>query len=170
MENLCPQCGAPAANGAAHCQYCGAALPAQQPQPQPQYQQPQYQQPQYQQTQYQQGQPQAAQVSFGDAIKLFFANYTNFAGRSRRSEYWWAYLFNMLASSVLSVIPVIGWIASIALLIPGLSLSVRRLHDVGKSGWYLLFSLIPLFGAIYLLVLFCSDSGPDNQWGPNPKR
>ena len=54
--------------------------------------------------------------------------------------------------------------------IPGLSICVRRLHDIGKSGWYYLIGLIPLVGGIIMIVWFCQDSAPANQWGPNPKR
>jgi uncharacterized membrane protein YhaH (DUF805 family) len=58
----------------------------------------------------------------------------------------------------------------LAILIPGLAVAVRRLHDVGKSGWMILISLIPLIGAIWLLVLMVTDSNPgENQYGPNPK-
>lgn len=108
-------------------------------------------------------------VGFGEAIKLFFTNYANFSGRSTVSEYWWAYLFNMLISIVLSIIPILGLIASLALIIPGLSLSVRRLHDTGKSWTYLFMALIPIAGPIILLVQYCSGSDADNQWGPAPK-
>lgn len=59
---------------------------------------------------------------------------------------------------------------ALAMLIPGLAVSVRRLHDVGKSGWMLLIALIPLIGAIWLLVLMLTDSNPgENQYGSNPK-
>ena len=72
-------------------------------------------------------------VSFGEAIKLFFVNYVNFDGRSTQSEYWWVVLFNFLVGLGVGWIPVLGWLVSLGLLIPGLSLSVRRLHDTGKS-------------------------------------
>jgi len=59
---------------------------------------------------------------------------------------------------------------SLAVLIPSLAVTVRRLHDVGKSGWFILVGLIPLIGSIWLLVLFCTDSKPgENQYGPSPK-
>ena len=108
-------------------------------------------------------------VSFGDAIRLFFENYANFNGRARRSEYWYAYLFNMLLSLV-SWIPVIGWIAAVAVLVPSLAVAVRRMHDLGKSGWSLLVGLIPFVGGIIVLIWMCSDSEPrPNQYGPSPK-
>lgn len=157
----CNSCGNQIPDNTPYCPSCGAAT---QPNPAPNgyYQQP-YQQPY---------QPQAKpSVGFVDAIKLFFSNYTNFSGRSRRSEYWYASLFNFLVSLVLSFIPIpyLSSIWSLAVLIPGISLCVRRLHDVGKSGWWYLFNFLPIAGQIVLLVKFCTDSTPANQWGPNPK-
>lgn len=110
-------------------------------------------------------------------------NYAGFSGRARRKEYWMFTLFNIIISFVLgfvdgmigSVNPTVGigalgGIYSLAVLIPSLAVSVRRLHDVGKSGWMLLIALIPIIGAIWLLVLMVSDSKPEeNQYGPNPK-
>ena len=145
---------------------------------QPVYQQPVYQQPVYQQpvnTQPQQqayayeaqrhtGSPQ--KVSFGGAIKLFFKNYVKFSGRSTRSEYWWATLFTSLVSLVIYIIPVLGIMAMLAFMLPGLALAVRRLHDAGKSWAYLFMGLIPFAGVIILLIQFCKVSEADNQWGP----
>ncbi len=124
-------------------------------------------------------------VGFGEAVRLYFSNYTNFSGRSRRSEFWKAQLFLMLMSCggyVLSLflLPVLGeagaLIASLisggwalATLIPTWSLIFRRLHDTGRSAWNLLWALIPLVGSIIVFVFYCSDSTEDNQWGPNPK-
>ena len=106
-------------------------------------------------------------VEFVKAIKLFFLYALNFKGRSSRSEYWWGYLFNTLLSLVLPVIPMIGGVLSLAMLVPGIALSIRRMHDIGKSGWYLLMSLIPLAGPIIVLVYMCTPSQPEaNQWGP----
>ena len=106
-------------------------------------------------------------VDFVKAIKLFCLYALNFKGRSSRSEYWWACLFNFLASLVLSIIPLIGGLLSLALMVPGIAISVRRMHDIGKSGWYLLMGMIPLAGPIILLVYLCSVSHPEaNQWGP----
>ncbi|MBQ8237409.1 MAG: DUF805 domain-containing protein [Oscillospiraceae bacterium] len=109
-------------------------------------------------------------VSFVDAIKLAFTRYAEFGGRSRRSEYWWFTLFNMIVSFVISaIIPDFAWIWSLAVLVPGLAICIRRLHDVGKSGWFYLWMLLPLVGWIIILIQFCKDSTEDNQWGPNPK-
>ncbi len=105
-------------------------------------------------------------VTFPQAVKLYFQNYANFKGRATRAEYWWAVLFNLLVNFVASLIQPVGSLIVLALLIPGLSVGVRRLHDVGKSGFYILMSLIPLVGAIILIVQFCKESAGDNQWGP----
>lgn len=106
-----------------------------------------------------------AYVSFGKAVQLFFINYANFEGRSTRSEYWWAYLMNVLLSIILIFIPIVGILANLALVIPNYSIKVRRLHDVGKRGTYLFLTLIPVVGGIYLLVKYCTQSDGDNQWG-----
>ena len=105
-----------------------------------------------------------------EATKLFFTRYTDFNGRSRRSEYWWAYLSITVISAVLTaVLGELAYIWTLATLVPQTAVSVRRLHDIGKSGWFYLIGLIPLAGPIILLVWMCKDSTEDNQWGPNPK-
>lgn len=108
-----------------------------------------------------------------------FRRYAEFSGRSRRRAYWFFVLFNLIVSFVLAgvdaalmgpdsglLLPLYG----LAALIPGIAVSVRRLHDIGRSGWWLLIGLIPLVGAIVLLVFYVQDSQPgDNAYGPNPK-
>jgi uncharacterized membrane protein YhaH (DUF805 family) len=96
-------------------------------------------------------------------------NYANFNGRARRSEYWYFVLFNFIISLGINLIgaavdfDMLGNIYSLAVLIPSLAVAVRRMHDVGKSGWFI---LIP----IYNLILACTDSqAGDNEYGPNPK-
>ena len=110
-------------------------------------------------------------------------NYAVFSGRARRKEYWMFVLFNMVFSIVAIVLDnILGtaiedvgyglfyFLYAFAVLIPGLAVSVRRLHDVGKSGWMILICLIPIVGGIWLLVLMVTDSNPgNNQYGPNPK-
>ena len=110
-------------------------------------------------------------------------NYAGFSGRARRKEYWMFALFNiiffivaMILDNVLgTAIEGVGYglfyfLYTLAVLIPGLAVSVRRLHDVGKSGWMILIVLIPIIGWIWLLVLMVTDSNPgENQYGPNPK-
>lgn len=117
--------------------------------------------------------------------------YAVFSGRARRKEYWMFVLFNFIFSLVASLLNLvifeIGMAAvglsplfimssfipivyAIAVFVPGLAVSVRRLHDIGKSGWYVLITLIPIAGPIWFLVLVCMDSQPgDNAYGPNPK-
>lgn len=109
--------------------------------------------------------------------------YADFSGRARRKEYWMFFLFNTIFAFLAAIIdnvvgtasPESGYgifygIYGLALFIPGLAVGVRRLHDVGKSGWMLLIALIPLIGAIWLLVLMVTDSQQaSNKWGENPK-
>tara|TARA_B100000787_G_scaffold24748_1_gene16541 strand:- start:529 stop:900 length:372 start_codon:yes stop_codon:yes gene_type:complete len=109
--------------------------------------------------------------------------YADFNGRARRKEYWMFFLFNMVFAVLASLIDIAAGTAnldsgsgvfqgiySLAVLIPGLAVGVRRLHDVGKSGWMLLIALIPIIGAIWLLVLMVTDSKEGtNKWGENPK-
>ena len=124
----------------------------------------------------------APKVGMIKALKLYFSRYAEFSGRSRRSEYWWATFAIMLINGLLTaifgfVLPIyaninLPWITliwSLVTLIPSFALCIRRLHDAGKSGWWYLWNLVPLIGSIVVLVQFCSDSVPDNQWGPNPK-
>jgi uncharacterized membrane protein YhaH (DUF805 family) len=96
-------------------------------------------------------------------------NYVNFEGRARRSEYWYFFLFNVIISVVLTLIGNavhFAWLAniySLAVLLPSIAVAIRRMHDVGKSGW---FCLIP----IYNLVLACTPGTVgDNEYGPDPK-
>jgi uncharacterized membrane protein YhaH (DUF805 family) len=104
-------------------------------------------------------------------------NYVGFSGRARRKEYWMFYLFNAIAMIILAIIDnIIGTYSllyglySLAVLLPSLAVAFRRLHDIGRSGAWILIGLIPLIGAIILLVFACTDSQPDdNQYGPNPK-
>ena len=114
---------------------------------------------------------------------MVWKRFSEFSGRSRRKEYWMFFLFNMVIGLVLYVPGIalresgigpifLGLYAiySLAALIPGLAVSVRRLHDTNKSGWFFLLLLIPFVGPIILLVFFCMDSdAAANQYGPNPK-
>ena len=109
--------------------------------------------------------------------------YAVFSGRARRKEYWYFFLFNVLITIVLLVIDgmtgtldaaagigLLGSIYALAVLIPALAVSVRRLHDTDRSGWWLLIMLIPLIGVIVILVFTVQDSKPgENQYGSNPK-
>ena len=112
-----------------------------------------------------------------------FKKYAVFAGRSRRMEYWSFVLFNFVVFVVLAGIDallgtfssasglgVLSGIYVLATLVPIVALSVRRLHDIDRSGWWILIYLIPLIGPIVLLVFALLDGTPgDNRYGPNPK-
>ena len=110
-------------------------------------------------------------------LKVVRDNYANFRGRARRKEYWMFFLFNMLfafittaVDLVLGTFPLIYVIYILAVIIPSLAVFVRRMHDTGKSGWWFLIGLIPIIGAIWLLVLLCTDSDTgENSYGPSPK-
>lgn len=102
--------------------------------------------------------------------------YVVFEGRARRTEYWVFNLISFVISLVLSVIDnalSLGFLASLyglAVLLPSLAVTVRRLHDTNRSGWWILISLIPFIGWIVLLVFMLMDSDPQaNEYGPNPK-
>ncbi|WP_226643121.1 DUF805 domain-containing protein [Mesobacillus subterraneus] len=110
-----------------------------------------------------------------EAIK----NYANFKGRARRKEYWLFNLFNILLMGTLYIIGsamesllllVVTLIYYFFMLIPSISVTVRRLHDIGYSGWMYLVNFIPLVGGIILLVFTCLDSeANENKYGANPK-
>ena len=103
--------------------------------------------------------------------------YATFSGRARRKEYWMFILFNMLVAfgvnivdAVLGMEGLLGGLYSLAVFLPAWAVFTRRMHDIGKSGWWWLLALVPVVGAIVLLVFMCKDSQPgDNAYGPNPK-
>ena len=103
--------------------------------------------------------------------------YAQFSGRARRMEYWMFALFNMLIAFGLGLIEaivggpgILGMLYSLAVLVPGLAVFVRRLHDTNHSGWWFLIALVPLIGVIVLLIFLIreGDAGA-NRFGPNPK-
>ena len=117
-------------------------------------------------------------MNFGEAIASGFSNYVNFSSRAARSEYWYWVLFNVLAQVVTEIIDnaVIGMsvttaIFSLAVLLPGIAVAARRLHDVDRTGWWLLLAFVPVVGLIVLLIWFCTK-GTDgsNRFGPDPLR
>jgi len=118
-------------------------------------------------------------ISFGGAVKNFYTQYSDFSSRSRRSEYWWAMLYVLIGEIALIYIftflnsdfEVFFSIASLFLFtLPTLSLSVRRLHDVDKSGWYLLLGFIPIIGGVILFIYHIRNSiVGENNWGVSPK-
>ncbi len=95
----------------------------------------------------------------------FFQNYATFSGRARRSELWVFYLFNIVISLVLSLVAVeiIYSLYNLAVIIPSIAVGVRRMHDVGKNGWFL---LIPIYS---LILAFTEGDKGDNQYGSDPK-
>lgn len=109
--------------------------------------------------------------------------YATFSGRAQRAEYWYFLLFYLLIFIGLAIIDgvtgtfsaeaglgLLSGLYSLGILIPSLAVGVRRLHDTGRSGWWLLVGIIPLIGAIILIIFFVQDSVPgDNSYGPNPK-
>lgn len=109
-------------------------------------------------------------------LKVVKDNYANFNGRASRQEYWMFILFNMIFAVVAMVVD--GFLGLgflyllyfLAVIIPSLAVFVRRMHDIGKSGWWIFISFIPLIGAIWLLVLLATDGTSDNNnYGPSLK-
>jgi len=114
---------------------------------------------------------------------LALRNYSKFSGRSQRSEYWFFFLFYLLIGFGLAIVDgmlgffdqdedygLLSGIFAIAMLIPSLAVNVRRLHDIGRSGWWLLIALIPIVGSLVLFWFAVQDSEPgSNAYGPNPK-
>ena len=127
-------------------------------------------------------------MGFGEAIKSCWSNYATFKGRSRRSEYWWIQLFLVLANLAVAAIDlalmngdvdrfianggggIVGLVWILVTIVPALAVLIRRLHDTGKSGWWVLIGFVPFVGTIVLFVfsLLDSDAG-DNKYGASPK-
>lgn len=124
-----------------------------------------------------------------ESVKSVFGKYATFSGRATRSEYWYFVLFNILLEVCLLLLCVIGGVVldgmsgavvglsvcaallglySLGAFIPSLAVIVRRMHDTGRSGWFIFLPLVPLIGSIILLVFLITDSAPDNKYGPNP--
>jgi uncharacterized membrane protein YhaH (DUF805 family) len=120
-------------------------------------------------------------MGFTDAIKTGFQKYIGFSGRAARSEYWYWVLFVLLLQIVAWLIDMtlfgfnttgvnpIGVIVSLATLLPGLAVSVRRLHDIDRVGWWIFLALIPVIGAIVLIYWAClRGTVGANRFGPDP--
>lgn len=143
-NNFCPHCGAQTNPQAVICVRCGIQLNS---------------------VRHQGDSLNGAVRDFTDAIKICFEKYADFDGRANRAEYWYFYLFAVIVSNI----PIIGYIASLALLIPSLAVTVRRLHDIGKSGLWALLYLLPIVGWIWILVLNAqAGERGANQYGPDP--
>jgi uncharacterized membrane protein YhaH (DUF805 family) len=119
-----------------------------------------------------------------EAVKAVFSKYATFEGRARRSEYWWFVLFNLIVSIILTVVlgggrgmgaggmmggGLLANIWSLAMLLPSLAVGARRLHDIGRTGWWQLIWFIPVIGWIVLIVFFASrGTVGTNRFGADP--
>jgi uncharacterized membrane protein YhaH (DUF805 family) len=121
-------------------------------------------------------------MTFQDAVRTVLTQkYADFSGRARRSEYWFWVLFYLIVQAIASIIDnilgtrnssgtgLVTSIASLALLVPWLAVSARRLHDTGRSGWWTLLWIIPIVGWIILIVWWAQDGQGENKYGPSPK-
>ncbi len=117
-------------------------------------------------------------MGFTDAVKSAFSNYVNFSGRSPRAAFWYWYLFQIIVYIVAMLLDqyVLGYdgpgmlygLSGLALLLPSLAVGARRLHDIDRTGWWLLLALTGI-GAIVLIVWWAQRSQPGaNRFGPNP--
>lgn len=110
-------------------------------------------------------------------LKVIKEHYADFNGRARRQEYWMFVLFNAIITVVLGVVDqlvgtggFLGGIYGLAVLVPGIAVAVRRMHDIGKSGWLLLVALIPVVGWIIVLIWLIKEGDKgDNMFGADPK-
>lgn len=128
-------------------------------------------------------------MTFSQSIKSVFSKYADFSGRATRSEFWYFYLFTFLVgmvyffavittavtsgvdSSALTVLQIIYYTYALAIMIPSLAVTVRRLHDTGHSGWWIFLNLLLVIGSIILFIWYITDSDPDtNEYGDNPKQ
>ena len=127
-------------------------------------------------------------MNFGTALKAFWSNYSNFKGRARRSEYWFIQLFLVLTNIAVAAIDlalmngdverfianggggIVGLVWIFATIVPALAVLIRRLHDTNRSGWWALIGLVPLAGAVVLLVFTVEDSNKGvNKYGASQK-
>lgn len=115
-------------------------------------------------------------------LDIITKKYADFSGRARRSEYWYFQLFNilflmgvslltsLLGNSMAMIGSIIIFVYALGIIIPSIAIVVRRLHDIGKSGWWYFIGIIPLIGTIIILIYLCTDSQSGrNEYGPNPK-
>jgi uncharacterized membrane protein YhaH (DUF805 family) len=108
-------------------------------------------------------------MGFVESIQSGFRNYANFDGRAPRSEYWYFHLFAFLATCAGIFTFFFVFVVMVALILPSLSVNVRRLHDIDKSGWFIFIALIPVAGVVILLIWHCQrGTRGDNRFGPDP--
>lgn len=113
-------------------------------------------------------------MGFAAAVSTAFSKYATFTGRAGRPEFWWFFLFNLIVTMVVSALDrlifgheLLIFIAALVVVLPYMAVSVRRLHDTGRSGWWLLLGLVPLVGTIVLLYWYASAGTPaTNEYGP----
>ena len=127
-------------------------------------------------------------MGFAEAVKSFWSNYATFKGRARRSEYWFIQLFLIITNVAVAAIDlalmngdvdrfianggggIVGLVWILVTIVPALAVLVRRLHDTGKRGWWVLMGFVPFAGAIVLFVFTVLDSTPgENKYGLSPK-
>jgi uncharacterized membrane protein YhaH (DUF805 family) len=110
-------------------------------------------------------------MNFGQSIGTCLRKTFHYAGRASRSEFWWFMLFNLIVSLAASQLDSgLSLLVTVLLLLPCSSVSWRRLHDIGRSGWWLLIGFIPLIGGLLLLYWNVQPSQPEiNFWGPPPE-
>ena len=163
----CPVCGTPMSEATKFCTNCGTQL---------QPTAPQYTPPVIDNTQFDPVpvRPAPQKVTFLSAIVTFFRKYAVFSGRATRSEYWYVYLAGVIVGFIFLLVdfllPGIGTILNVLCylvsVIPGIALFVRRLHDIGKSAWNLLWLLFPIVGHFIFFIFTLRASDADNKYGP----
>lgn len=153
---FCPKCGNILEDGAKFCSSCGARVESETKVNVPCHDHEK---------------AHSEHLDIVSAVKLALGRLMDFGGRSRRSEYWWMALAVGLAEGVLTSAfnGAEGFLSFVSMLLL-LAVTVRRLHDIGKSGWWYLFNFVPVVGQIVLLIQLAKDSDPgENQYGANPK-
>ena len=115
-------------------------------------------------------------MDFMQAVKTVLNNYVKFEGRSGRSEYWWwflayfvGYIIAMFVGGFLGMGELVAGLFGLAVLLPSLGVAVRRFHDIGMSGWWVLIFIIPLVGLIAMIFFFIKPSEGPNQYGEGPQ-
>lgn len=108
---------------------------------------------------------------------VVFERYAQFEGRAGRAQFWWFVLANLIINVLLQILAsaadalvIVSLLYSLAIIIPSLAVAIRRLHDTGKSGWWLLIGLVPIVGVIVLIVFYATegDAGPNQYGEPDP--
>lgn len=108
-------------------------------------------------------------MDFVTAIKTVFGKYVVFEGRALRSEFWYFQLFLWIAGSLLyAVLQPVAYVFQLAVLLPNLAVGARRLHDIGRSGWWQLLLFVPVIGIIVLIIWWVGKGEGDNRFGPAP--